>query len=69
MDPEMQIFFVLLVYVFALFAIVTFCSFIIKVCWNTFMPDVFNLPKINMTKAFVIYIVMNFFFGMLGSRG
>lgn len=69
MDPEIQIFFVFLVYLLILFAIVAFCSFIIKLCWNAFMPDVFNLPRINMTKAFVIYIVMNFIFGMLRSRG
>lgn len=67
MEPEIQILFVMLVYLLTLFAIVAFCSFIIKICWNAFMPDVFNLPRINMNKAFVIYIVLNFIFGMLRS--
>jgi hypothetical protein len=38
-------------------------GFVTNVCWNLFMPEVFGLMEIGLTKGIAIFILANILFG------
>lgn len=41
-------------------------GFIVDVTWNVFMPEVFGLPDIDITKGIALFILANLLFGGFG---
>lgn len=54
-----------------LLVVAVFCVgvWVLQLCWNYLMPDLFGLPTISLKQAFVLDILVWILFGHSSSKG